>query len=155
HFLGHKLGGTLEKVGDLFDDPKKDKVPATLTAEWLEMELHVPGQSPQKFERAIVDRIGVENRKEGKTPALKAENADERRLKHLLCAHYAIWVETGFLNSGAVNDLVVSRVLDRRRFFREMLKQRYAPTKDGAATLARRYYENLHRELPLELVTLS
>src|SRR5207245_9026242 len=48
--------------------PKKTEPDTLLTAEWLQYEIRVPGQTSQKFRRQVFDLLGPAQRSKGKVP---------------------------------------------------------------------------------------
>lgn len=73
--LGSKIGGMFGGGGIGEAPPHKPKKEAHLTAEWIEYEIRVPGQTPRKIRREIFDLVGPAARSAEKLTTSKMTEA--------------------------------------------------------------------------------
>lgn len=133
------VGSTAGAAGDLGDALMHliDPTPSAVTAEWFDIRIKSPGQPDKAHRRTIVDRIGAENRTNGRptTTSLKLDFRDEARTRYLLMRSFTILVDSVFVREDFVASKLLDQLLKQKALWAETLKLTPAPyTSDAQLT---------------------
>ncbi len=101
----------------------KPKAKPQLTAEWIEYEIHSPGQEPRKIRREIFDILGPAARSTGKAPVVNEAKRLERGLA--LMGETEIFPLVCQLSPEYIEYLTVKKMLANRNILPNLVRSAY------------------------------
>ncbi len=138
---GSPVGGLEGALGGGDDDPE-----GTVTAEWLEFEVHAPGRPVRIVRREVFDLLGPA-RREARGRDVDPATAEVRRARaHALTTPIDIFIQSCELNDAFLAHLESATLLANRAAIHELARQTDAAQR---RRLARALYQRLEVWSPL------